>query len=308
MTRWLVTGASGLLGLNFALQASGRHAVTGVVHRSRLEGAPFSVVTADFRRPEALEALLDQTRPDWIAHCAALAILDECEARPEEAWQLNAEIPGQLAELARRKGIGLLHISTDAVFDGVRGGYSEEDEPNPLSVYARSKLAGEQAVRQAYPDALVARVNFYGWRLRGPRSLAELFYNNLSAGRTVNGFTDALFSPLLVNDLADLLLEMAGRRLSGLYHVFSSETLSKYEFGRHIAAAFGFDPGLIRPVSLQESGLVAARSANLSMRTDKLAAALGRPLPGQDQGIRGFYELYRQGHPRLIRDLAGQPA
>ena len=121
----------------------------------------------------------------------------------------NAELPGRIAEVCAQRGISLIHISTDAVFSGEKSGaYSETDEPSPRSVYARTKLAGEAAVLQAYPQATVARVNFYGWSLSGRRSLAEFFVNNLSRGATVNGFTDVTFCPMFVNHLSAILIKM----------------------------------------------------------------------------------------------------
>ncbi|HZW04353.1 MAG TPA: SDR family oxidoreductase, partial [Anaerolineaceae bacterium] len=304
----LVTGASGLLGLNFALAAAQRnHAVTGLVHRNRVHSAPFAVAAADLTAPGEIDRLLDEVRPEVIVHCAAMAILDECEAQPEQAQKVNAEAPGVLARAAACRAIRLVHISTDSVFDGQVGHYAETDEPHPISVYARTKLAGERAVQAADPSALVARVNFYGWSLKGRRSLAEFFYNHLVAGQPVNGFTDVYFCPLLVNDLAEILLEMIERHLEGLYHVYSAECLSKHEFGCRLARVFGLDETLVRPVSHEEGGLLAARSPNLTMDVSKLSAALGHPLPGQDSGIRRFYELHRQGFPEQLRALFGEP-
>ncbi len=300
MTRFLVTGASGLLGLNFALQTAGRHEVAGVVNRHTLEGNPFPVVKADLTQPGEIERLLDAIQPEAVINCAAVAILDICEAQPELAYRLNAVFPAELAAAARQRGIQVVHLSTDAVFDGVAGCYDENDAPNPINHYGKTKVAGEQGVLNANPDALVARVNFYGWSLRGTRSLAEWFYYQLAAGQPVNGFTDVYFCPLEVNDLVDLLLEMVERRLSGLYHVVSSECLSKYEFGVRIARQFGLDEALIAPTSWTESGLKANRSSNLRLRSDKLAGALGRPLPEQDQGLQRFCELQREGYPQRL--------
>ena len=309
MTRFLVTGASGLLGLNFALAAAQQgHAVTGLVNRNRLQAVPFAVVAADLTETGSVDRLLDEVRPEVVVHCAAMAILDDCEAQPDQAQQVNAVLPGIMAEASAHRAIRLVYISTDSVFDGQAGNYSETDEPNPISVYARTKLAGERAVQAADPSALVARVNFYGWSLKGRRSLAEFFYNNLAAGRSVNGFTDVSFCPLLVNDLAEILLEMVDLHLAGLYHAFSAECLSKYDFGCRVARTFGLDERLIRPVTHAAGGLLAARSPNLTMNTTKLAAALGRPLLNQDSGLRRFHELYRQGFPDQLRTLFGELA
>ncbi len=306
MTRFLVTGASGLLGLNFALQAAGRHEVIAAVNRHGLEGVPFPVMSTDLTRTGEIERILTVTQPEVVINCAAIAILDTCEAQPELAYQLNTVFPEELAAVTRRSGIRLVHLSTDAVFDGQKGDYDEDDAANPINHYGKTKLAGEQGVLSANPEALVARVNFYGWSLRGRRSLAEWFYYQLAAGIPVNGFTDVYFCPLEVNDLADLLLEIVDLQPSGLYHVVSSECLSKYEFAVRLARQFGLDEGLISPISWKDSGLKADRSTNLRLKTDKLARVLGRPLPDQAHGLKRFCELREQGYPQRLLAMATQ--
>ncbi len=298
--RLLVTGASGLLGLNLSIQASESHAVTGIVHTHHLREAPFEQRQADLCAPGEIERLMEEISPDAVINCAAMAILDDCEADPVRAWQINAELPGLMAAAARKHGCQFVSISTDGVFDGQSTAYVETDQPNPLSAYARSKLAGEQAVIKANPDALVVRSNFYGWSLRGVRSLAEHFFYNLSAGRKVFGFSDVIFCPLLVNTLAGVLVEMVEKQISGLYHVFSRGNLSKYEFGTTLAQTCGLDTGLIEKISINQAGLKAARSPHLDMCSARAEAALGRSLPGPADGLGEFFNLYQQGYTQRL--------
>ncbi len=306
MTKILVTGASGLLGLNFALRYHAEHQVSGVVHSHPLMQAPFEQIAADLSDADTLARILERTQPEVVLHCAALANVDACEREPEHAMRVNRDLPAALAKAAARDGFRLVHLSTDAVFDGQRGDYREDDSPNPLSVYARSKLAAEQAVLQACPQALVARVNFYGWSLSGRRSLGEFFYANLKNRQPVKGFTDVFFCPLEATLLADVLLRLAMVGVGGIYHVVSSECLSKYQFGLAVAQKFGLDGGLIAPVSVREGGLVAQRSPNLRLRTDKLSAALGQPAPDQAAGLERFHHLFISGHPQRIQAMANQ--
>ena len=301
--RILVTGASGLLGLNLALEAAKDHTVFGLTNRNPLHIDAFTVLNTDLLEPGAAERLLERTQPDWVIHCAALANLEACEADPEQARQLNTEVPRKLAHYVARGGARLIHVSTDAVFDGQRGEYTEQDTPNPLSVYAQTKLDGERAVAQANPDAIIARVNLFGWSLSSRRSLSEFFFYNLQAGKTVMGFTDVFFCPLLANDLASIFIKMLEKDLRGLYHVVSSQCLSKYDFGLRLARRFGLDETLIQPTSVAHGGLKAARSPRLSLRSDKLAQALGEPLPTIASGIEGLYTLYQQGYPQKIKQM-----
>ncbi len=300
----LVTGASGLLGLNLSLLELGKHTIVGV-DRSKLADTPFEIIKAELTQPGLFSRLIDEVRPEAIIHTAANANVDSCESDPVGARHLNGELPGLLAEAAARAGLRFIHISTDAVFDGTKNGlYTEADVPNPLGVYAQTKLIGEQNVLSANSEAIVARVNFFGWSLSGTRSLSEFFFNKLSAGEHCNGFTDVYFCPLFVGDLAETLVRMLDKGLAGLYHVVGSEALSKYDFGQRIARQFGFDEGLVIPQSVEESGLKARRSHNLWLSINKLSTALGLDIPGVSTGIGRFYTQYQQGYPQKMRSYA----
>ena len=304
--RLLVTGASGLLGLNLSLAAStAGHQVTGLVHTRPLVGVPFFTRQVNLLDGTAALDCIESAKPDAIIHCAAVANLDAAEKSPELAQHLNAEIPGILAEAASKWGLPFIHISTDAVFDGQSKGYEESDSTNPLSVYAQTKLAGEQAVQAAHSEALIARVVFYGWSLSGKRSLSEFFYNNLQAGQKIKGFTDTYFCPLYVEDLAEALLEMLAKGLTGIYHVVSPEHLSKYEFGLRIARRFGLDPDLIEPVSSADAERGVKRSLGLILNTEKVQNALERTLPSVDDGIDRLYERWQEGYHTQLQSFAG---
>ena len=290
MTRLLVTGASGMLGVNLALLARDMgYEVLGWTNSRSLVNAPFATRPVDFCDQQAVAQAFEAAHPDALINCAAQANVDAAEKHPEHAFRINAQAAGELAMLARIAEIPMIQVSTDAVFDGTQGNYRETDSPNPLNTYAQSKLTGEQAVAKANPAAAIARVVFYGWSLTGTRSLAEFFYNNLTAGMPVHGFTDMFFSPLYVGHLAETLLELLKKRLGGIYHVYAPESLSKYDFGVRLAHEFGLDASLIRPISALDSDLLARRSLNLSMNTDKLQAALGKPLPSQAEGLRALH-------------------
>ncbi len=301
--RILITGASGLLGLNMALQQS-KQTMLGV-DRGKLAGTPFELQRADLLEPQAGERLLDALKPEAVIHTAANANVDSCESDPQGAQRMNADLPGELALACARRGIHFLHISTDAVFDGTKNGiYTESDVPNPLGVYAQSKLDGERNVLSANPQACVARVNFFGWSLSGTRSLSEFFYNKLSSGQQCNGFTDVYFCPLFVGDLASTLIAMLEKELTGLYHTVGAEALSKYDFGQRIARQFGFDPRLVIPKSVEDSDLKARRSHNLRLSIHKLSTALGQEIPNVSTGIEQFYAQAKQGYPQKMRSYA----
>ena len=310
--RLLITGASGLLGLNLCLQAMKTHSVVGV-HRGRLSGVPFRLLQLDLLHAGSVDRALRDAQVDAVLHCAALADVDACERNPALAWRVNAELPGRIAHACSRNGLALVHVSTDAVFDGRSdGSYVEKDAPSPTSVYARTKHAAECEVLNAHPHAVVARVNFYGWSLSGRRSLAEFFVHSLLAGERVQGFTDVIFCPMLVDDLGQTLLQMLESNLAGLFHAVGPQPMSKYEFGLALARKFGLDDVLIAPDSVEMAGLPAPRAHNLNLSVHKLSTALGAPLPDFSTGLDTFFAQFAQGYPQRIRSYqqvsAGSPA
>lgn len=297
----LITGVSGLLGINLAQETMTQHEIVGV-DRGKLVNAPFKILKMDLLDSGAIEFILDSAQPDWLINCAALANLDACEADPELAQNLNTSLPMQMAKACKTRNVSFVHISTDAVFDGEKEGfYTEEDKPSPPGVYSQTKLDGECAVLDENPNAIVARVNFYGWSLGGKRSLAEFFFNNLSENKNISGFTDVIFCPMLVNDTARLLLKMLQKKLSGLYHLVGTHSMSKYQFGLEIARKFNLKETDISPKSILSSTLAARRSHNLRLSTHKLSTDLGEPLPKFSTGLDEFYTQYQQSYPQKIR-------
>ena len=288
----LVTGASGFLGRNLALEAlaSGRQ-VVGVVHRHSVDHPAIQTVSADLTAPSAASALLSRLRPAAVVNCAAFADVDECEHNPERAHLLNAELPRSLAAACADAGVGLVHISTDSVFDGKRGGYTESDEPGPVNVYARSKLEGEQAVQAVFPDALIIRTNFIGTSGSGERGLADALSSRLESGERINGFADVMFSPLLANELARVVLAAVDCNLRGLYHASASDECSKYEFACRLALALGLDRSLVKKASIADADLLAPRPLNTSLSSSRLETALGRQMPSVDAAILEYVAL-----------------
>lgn len=297
----LLTGVSGLLGINFAQEMMQEYEIIGS-DRGRLVQAPFKTLRYDLLEQNAVDAILDTARPAWVVNCAALADIDICENDHDLAKKLNTDLPRRLARACKARNIPFVHISTDAVFDGEKDGYySEEDTPNPQSVYARTKLDGEWAVLTENSKAIVARVNFYGWSLNGKRSLAEFFYNNLTHNKSMSGFTDVIFCPMLVNDTVRTLVKMLQRGLTGLYHLVGAQAMSKYQFGVEVARRFNLRESDITPKSVNFSGLIAKRSNNLWLSTRKLSTDLGEDLPAFSTGLDEFYTQFEQGYPQKIR-------
>jgi len=259
----------------------------------------------DLSLPGEADRIMENSKPDWIVHCAAASDVDDCEREPETAFRLNRDMARLVAQAARDAEVRFIHISTDAVFDGARGDYSESDPANPINIYGQSKLEGEQAVMEVNPEALVVRTNFYGWSALPGKGLAEWFLANLESGDDCYGFSDISIAPILVTDLADLLLRMLQKGLQGPYHVPGAECVSKHEFGVRLAKTFDLNSDGIRSASVQMAGLRAPRAHRLCLRGEKVEQDLGIRLPSLDEGLDRFMAQRESGYSEHLRILLG---
>lgn len=292
----LITGASGLLGSHLIPQAVREYDVYGISHLNDSTLPTDHSLRLDLTDLALTRKFLNHVKPKLILHCAALTDVDRCEAAPEAAQLLNSDVPGALAEWAEQNGSTLTFISTDSVFDGARGAYEEEDSANPLNQYARTKLAGEIAVRSVNPTALILRTNFYGWSPNRKPSLAEWILNTLTRGDQLQAFTDVRFNPLLVNDLADIILRLIRRKTAGVFHVGATNSCSKYDFAMQVANLFSLDTIKIIPVSVDSFPFKAKRPKDTVLDVRKIAKYLGEEMPTLESGLLRFKQLFDDGY------------
>ena len=302
--RILITGASGLLGANLALEAlDAGHDVVAVWNQHPLKLSGVDSCGVDLAQPGEAEALLQEKKPDVVIHCAAATNVDACEREPEMARRLNADMTRDVARASRAAGSYMIHVSTDAVFDGVKGNYAEDDAPNPINVYAASKLAAEVAVEAEDPSAAIVRTNLFGWNAQAKFSLAEWFLDRFGKGEPFNGFDDVWFSPILVNDLARILFAVSERRLAGIFHIAGRDCMTKYEFGCQIAHIFDQDAGILTAVSVDDVSLTAPRSKKLCLRIERIQAAISAQMPSIRSGLERMYALEENGYRNRLRSM-----
>lgn len=286
MTRWLVTGATGLLGSNagIVLSMDPKVHLTAMTRNTKPTSAFADHVVADLANEQTLRRTVAEARPDVVLHAAALASHEACEANPVLARAINVEGTRALAHAAESVGALFIYVSTDAVFDGVEGNYSESSPTNPFSIYGKTKLEAEGLVL-TYANSLVIRTNFFGWSPTGERSILEFFVNNLSQLKAVKGFTDFTVSSIYVRHLVRVVAEIAGSDYRGLLHVAAHNALTKYQFGVSVARAFQLDDDLIIPTSSSAVGLTTSRSRDLSLNVSRAEKLIGALLPTQAEGI-----------------------
>ena len=300
LSRILVAGASGLLGSNLLMMNKGRFKMMGISNRHIMSYPGCESVQLDLRIPEVLSKW--SWEPDCIINCAALTDGDYCELHPDEARRVNIDITANLLQLAANTKSYFIQISTDAVFDGQRGNYREGDPTAPLNQYGDTKLAAERLVVESGLKAAVARTNIYGWNALEKKSLGEFVISKLRANEEIRGIQDAVFSPILVNHLADILFSVAELKYKGILHIAGSESLSKFDFARQVADVFGYPDANVRPAQLVDFAFKAKRGRNLSLNTDAAQNALNRKFPGVREGLIYFRDLVLDGYVQRLKE------
>lgn len=268
MKAW-VTGAGGLIG-NYLVQAAPQFApgweVRGLT-RDQLELTDFAAVARAFR----------EDAPSLVIHCAALSKSPACQADPALARRLNVEVTTCLTQLAA--DIPLIFFSTDLIFDGRKGNYTETDSPNPLSVYGETKVAAEAVVLRNPRHAVVRTSLNGGTSPTGDRGFNEEMRRMFRAGQVLNLFTDEFRNPLPALVTARAVWELSALGVTGIYHIAGREKLSRWEIGRLVAARCPELQPQLRAGSLKEYR-GAPRAPDTTLDCTKAQQRLSFPLPG----------------------------
>ena len=279
MDSLLVIGASGLLGSKILEQARGRYAVRGA-YNPDVDGATlWQLDSVDIGSKDDIDKLFDKIKPDKVILTAAMTNVDACEKNPTLANRINAAAPGLVARACKKASASLVHVSTDYVFDGMKSRkYVETDVQRPISVYGTSKLAGERSVLATLPEAAVVRpAVLYGWNpIPEKMNFVTWVLKKLRSNELVKLFEDQVVSPTLADDVAGVLLDLAEKRASGVWHASGADCLDRPSCGRMIAEVFGLDEGLIAPVPSSSVSLPARRPKYSCLDITKTEKFLGR--------------------------------
>jgi dTDP-4-dehydrorhamnose reductase len=300
MNRIVITGGSGLLGSNISKLATSKFNVYATYSKNEVSMKDVHFFQIDLTKKENL-IKIKQIEPNFIIHCAALTNVDYCEEYPKEAYNQNVLASIHIAEVAKKTGSYLIFISTDSVFNGEKGDYKENDTPNPINIYGKTKLEAEKKVLSIYPHSCVVRTNIYGWNKIDKFTLAEWMLNKLTNNEELPGLKDIYFSPMLVNNLAKILFKLQEIKYEGIIHITGSESCSKLDFAYKIAETFNLDKSVIKPISIHELRLKAPRGKNTSLNVSKAEKILEIHLPNVRDGLKQMKKLREEGYSERLK-------
>jgi len=248
-------------------------------------------LSLDITQKQELEKIILEFNPDCIINCAASVDVDFLENSPETAYSINSDGVKNLAELCNKYNKRIIHISTDSIFDGIQGNYNENDIPNPINVYGKSKEIGEKYLRNIHQNYVIVRTNFYGYHNEG-KFLFNWIKRSLESKKQISGFDDVIFSPVEIGNLSEIIQEFVMNDFKGTVNISSNDNITKYDFALKIAKCFDYDSSLISKKSINSFNFIAKRPKNTSLDNNYALKILKSKILSVDDGLDKIKSLY----------------
>jgi dTDP-4-dehydrorhamnose reductase len=287
----LITGSNGLLGQKLVYALRQRKDATLIATsrgENRLkENTGYVYEPLDITDKAQVQNIISKYQPDCIINTAAMTNVDACETKREECRLINVAGVENILASIKKTQTQFIHLSTDFVFDGNNGPYSEDDTPNPLSYYAQSKYDSEKVVMQSeIPWTIIRTIIIYGVSENMSRlNLVLWAVKSLSKGEKIRVVTDQYRAPTLAEDLANACVNAAMKNKTGIYHVSGRETMSIIQIVNTVADYFGLDKTLIEPVTTSSLNQPARRPPRTGFIIDKAIRELDYHLHTLAEGL-----------------------
>jgi len=284
----LITGGSGFLGWNLARYAAKEYDVYFTYHKHPLaiQGCQESY-HLDLQNLNEIEEVVEDVQPEVIIHTAALANADACEQRRSIAHAINVKGTRRLAECAENVGARFIYISTDMVFDGNKGYYTEKNCAKPVNYYGETKLLGEKAVRGIVSDYVIIRMALmYGHGNERNGCFTDWIRGGLQHQQQILLFTDQYRTPLFVSEGGKAIFELLERGIRNeIFHLAGRERIARYDFGQKFCQTFNYPQKYLHPIKMREVETVAKRGDDCSLDTTKIQHLLSFQLSDVTTGL-----------------------
>ena len=303
MKRILITGGSGLLGINWALNDREKYEVVLALHNREVSLSKTTSFNASLDSFDSAESCIKEIKPDIVIHTAGITSVENCEMDPAKARVVNTDLASNIAMACSVLNVQLVHISTDHLFSGGHSMAKETTPVYPLNVYAETKAEAELMVLKNSPDALVIRTNFYGWGPSYRPSFSDYIINALRKGKEVTLFEDVFYTPILVERLIQNIHELLRKNARGIFNIVADERVSKYQFGMSIAKCFNLDSTLIQKGKMKDNPTLVNRPYDMSLSNSKSCSLIGHQLGNINEHILRLFEQEESGFNKEIISL-----
>jgi len=288
----LITGANGFLGYylveqlltkSFSVTATGK----GECRLPFTHDSHFQWLPMDFTDPFSIHDVFENIKPDVVIHAGAMSKPDECEVDQMKAYLVNVEGTVQLLINSADLKSFFVFLSTDFVFDGERGMYEEDDKPNPVNYYGRTKLEAEEAVKEyEFNWAIVRTVLVYGKNHSGHSNILKIVKEKLEKGEEYSVVDDQLRTPTYVEDLAKGIVSIIERKATGIFHLSGKDVLTPYQMAIKTADHLRLDSSVIKKVTAASFSQPAKRPPKTGFIIDKARKELGYEPMSFEEGLK----------------------
>ena len=253
MKNLLITGASGLVGRGLVKHCVSRYNLVGTYHTRDYKPENFKLKHLDLKNSTEVEDCLDAVQPSIVIHTAGLSDVSYCQQNQEEAEEINYRATAQLAAFCRQRGIRLIYISSDMVFDGKEGNYTEESKASPINQYGNSKFAAEEAIKGISENFVIARLNLvYGHGESVKKTLSDRILISNWSGRALPIFKGQARSPISLDVASRAIRELAEGDFKGIFNLGGKEKIDRYDFALKVASFIKLDSSVVEEVELDD--------------------------------------------------------
>ncbi len=292
----LVIGAAGFLGKHLVRDFSIDNTVFGADKYKDKKGLHY----LDLANRESVKSAFLRFSPELVLLPASVTGVDFCEQNQDLAWAVNTEGPKEVAVAAKRQGAFLIFYSTDYIFDGAKGPYSEEDRPDPINFYGKTKLEAERIIQKELNSFLIIRTcGLYGYE-KGGLNYAMQIYSALKKKRIVRAVCDQYGTPTYVEDLSAATLKLVKSKKEGIFNVAGPDYVNRIQLSRELADVFGFDKRLIQEARTEELKQAAERPKKGGLKTDKLGIEAGIKTMSLKEGLLAMRGMILNGNKSSV--------
>ena len=299
----LLTGGSGLLAVNWFYSKNNEYSVYLGLNERIILPDNCQVISLNFFSEENLMKQIEAVGPSVVIHTAGLTSVEKCENNPELAFHINVELSSMVANVTKRLGVRLVHISTDHLYEGNVSMLNENEPTQAVNVYGKTKALAEINVGEINPESLIIRTNFYAWGTTYRKSFSDYIIESLRNKQVLNLFEDVYYTPILAQNLIKCVHDLLEKKAKGIFNIVSDDRISKYDFGILIAEEFGLDKSLIQRSSFKDRSNLIRRPLDMSLSNQKVKDFLGRNLGTVKQHIAKLHQQELEGINKEIQLL-----
>jgi len=305
--KMLVIGGTSLLGYKL-LSNTNNFEIYASYNKNLINLKNVETLKIDITNIKNCEKILN-LKPDIIINTAAITNVDYCEKFEKNAFDVNVTGTKNIAEIAEKLGSKLIHISTDAVFSGSKKFYVEEDKPNPISVYGKTKLESEKIVSKVNDSVILRPSVLFGWipfeyiktkdESRKTMNFGLWVIDQLYKNNKMSIVNDQINTPTLADNLAENIIEIIKKDLTGIFHLSGLSCISRLDFSKKIAKTFGYSDNSISSISSEKLKQIAPRTLESCLNCDKIVQN-GVNLLNINQSIEKMYNQIKLEKPEII--------